>query len=138
MSWDISIIKFSQAYTTVEAIPDDEKPLDIGVLPRVHAAVSQHFPGTDWNDPLWGIFDSPFGSIEFNVGSDNPVKSMMLHVRASKRILAPIIALCCSQEWSALDCSTGGFLEHADDPAAGIEGWRAFRDRVISQKESGT
>jgi len=127
-------MKFSQPYTSVDEIPDDEKPCNLEAIPHVHHAVLEYFPGTDWNDPAWGIFDTPFGSIEFNLGSDDPANSMMLHVRTSNEIVAPIIALCQSQEWNALDCSTGELLEHADEPTDGIEGWRAFRDRVISQR----
>lgn len=30
MSWDVSIIKFSKLYASIEQIPDTEKPLPIG------------------------------------------------------------------------------------------------------------
>lgn len=133
MSWDVSIMKFSQPYTSIQDIPDDETPLPIGSQAQVHAAVTKHFPGTDWSDAAWGIFDSPFGSVEFNLGKDDPAESMMLHVRASNEIIAPIVAMCVEAGWNALDCSTGELLETADDPTAGLEGWRAYRDRVIGQ-----
>jgi hypothetical protein len=134
MSWDVSIMKFSKNYDSVEAITDNESPLPLGSLADVHSAVSDIFLGTDWTDPVWGLFDSDFGSIEFNLGDDDPATSMMLHVRASNDIVHPIIELCRQQSWTAIDCSTGEFLEK--DPTAGIEGWRAFRDKVIGQ-ESG-
>lgn len=133
MSWDVSILKFSQPYAAVEEIPDDETPLPLGSQQHVHSAVTKHFPGTNWSDAAWGIFDSPFGSIEFNLGKDDPASSMMLHVRASNEIVAPIIRLCLEEGWNALDCSTGELLEAADDPTAGLEGWRAYRDRVIGE-----
>lgn len=131
MSWDVSIMKFSKLYAAVEDIPNDETPLSLGKQEHVHAAVTRHFPGTDWSDAEWGIFDSPFGSIEFNLGKDDPITGMMLHVRASNEIIGAIVALCLEEEWNALDCSTGELLESAEDPTAGLEGWRAYRDRVI-------
>jgi len=58
---------------------------------------------------------------------------MMLHVRASNELAQPIVALCREEGWTALDCSTGEFLETAEDPTAGLNGWRAYRDRVIGE-----
>lgn len=72
MSWDISIMRFSRDYQSVSDIPDDDQSLDIGSIERVHRAVSTTFPGTDWTDSTWGIWDAPFGSIEFNLGKHGP------------------------------------------------------------------
>ena len=135
MSWDVSIMKFSKPYASVEDIPDDETPLPIGTLAHIHSAVTKHFPGTDWTDVAWGIFDSPLGSIEFNLGKKDPASSMMLHVRASNEIVQPIVELCNEERWTALDCSTGEFLESAEYPTAGLDGWRAYRDRVVGESE---
>ena len=126
-------MKLPQPYASVEMVPENEQPLPLGTRAKVHAAVSEHFPGTDWTDPSWGSFDSPFGSIEFNLGSNDLADGMMLHVRASEEIVAAIIALCRTQNWSALDCGSGEFLEQADDPAFRLQQWRAFCDRVIDQ-----
>ncbi|MEW4489727.1 hypothetical protein AB1L42_16720 [Thalassoglobus sp. JC818] len=136
MSWDVSILKFSQPCAAVEDIPDDEAPLPLGTHQHVHGAVTKHFPGTDWSDPAWGIFDSRFGSVEFNLGKDDPATSLMLHVRASNEIVTPIVALCLEEGWNALDCSTGELLESAEEPTAGLEGWRTYRDRVIDDLRS--
>ena len=138
MSWDVHIFKVSQPYPSAEAIPAGEKLLALGTMAHVHAAVVEHFPGTDWSDASWGLFRSTFGSIEFNLGRDDPAQSMMLHVRASSEVVVPIVALCRDQKWSAFDCSTGELLEHADDPTAGIEGWLGYRERVIAGYDSGT
>lgn len=134
MSWDVTIMKFGQSYGSVEEIPDDATPLPLGSTADVHAFVTKFFPGTDWSDAAWGIFDSPFGSIEFNLGKDDPAESMMLHVRASNEIVAPIVAMCREYGWNALDCSTGELLEKSENPAEGIEVWRAFRDKVLSRQ----
>jgi hypothetical protein len=136
MSWDVSIMKLSKPYASVEEIPDDESPQSLGTQEHVHTAVTRHFPGTDWNDVAWGMFDSPLGSIEFNLGKDDPASSMMLHVRASNEIVQPIIDLCREEGWTAFDCSTGEFLEAPESPTAGLNRWRAYRDRVVG--ESGT
>lgn len=55
-------MKFSRSYASVEEITDDETAHPIGTQDHVHSAVAKHFPGTNWNDVAWGIFESPVGS----------------------------------------------------------------------------
>ena len=42
-----------------------------------------------------------------------------------------LLRLCAHTGWRALDISTGEFLDDSDDPASGLSGWRALRDRAI-------
>jgi len=93
MSWDVSIQKFSRSYESISDIDDDEKGLPLGPRNVVHGAVSKIFPSTDWTDPAWGVWESEFGSIEFNVGTD-PAEGMMLHVRAEAAVVPAIAQLC--------------------------------------------
>ncbi|WP_078082656.1 hypothetical protein [Microbulbifer mangrovi] len=133
MSWDISIIKFSRDYSSIEEIPDDEVPLNLGERSFVHESVLEFFPKTNWSDPAWGIYDCEFGSIGFNVGDKEIAEGMMLHVRASDEIVKPIIAMCLKNGWSGLDTGSGDFIEKADDPTSGINSWREYRDQVLKK-----
>ncbi|MDH5630057.1 MAG: hypothetical protein OEY96_07865 [Gammaproteobacteria bacterium] len=133
MSWDVSIINFSRDYSSTEEIPDNEQPLPLGRLADIHAAILEHFPDTDLRDPTWGTYDCKFGSIEFNIGTEDPVDSMMLHVRASNEIVPPIIEMCRRNNWSGLDCSNGEFLEKSNNPSSGIEVWRKYFNKVIGR-----
>lgn len=136
MSWDVSLYKFSQRYRTVAEIPDDEQPSDLGSLREVQAAVTSVFPETDWTDPRWGIFDSAIGSIEFNVGKDDPVKSLGLHVRAGDGIVDGILLLCEQMDCQAIELGDGSFLEQSDDPTRGLQKWRAYRDQILRQEKA--
>lgn len=138
MSWDISIQKFTRTYATIDELDDDTQPLPLGPRSIVQAAVLRAFPGTDWSDPAWGRFDAPFGSIEFNSGTDDPVDSIMLHVRASDAVVPAIVQMCRENGWQAIDCSGGGFLEQAAVPEAGLRAWREYRDRVVGPGPSTT
>jgi hypothetical protein len=133
MSWDISIQKFSRRYVTISEIPNDERGVDLGPRLSVHRAISAVFPGTDWSDPAWGVWESEFGSIEFNASKD-PVTGMMLHVRAGAEVVPRIVQLCLENERQGLDCSSGGFLEQAANPQQGLQAWAAYRDHVIGKK----
>lgn len=133
MSWDVSIINYAQQYKSVEEIPNDEPLLPLGARHRVHEAVLEFFPNTDWRDPAWGVFDSVYGSIEFSLGDDDPSTGLTLHVRASTELVPLIIQLCKKNNWAALDWSSGKFLDHAENPAQGLENWREYLDQILGK-----
>jgi hypothetical protein len=130
MSWDIAIMKFTRAYMSAQDIPDDEPGLTLGSRDEVHARVNAAFPGTDWADPEWGVWEAPFGSIEFNVGDEDPVGDLMLHVRASEVVVPLIVALCLDNGWQGIDCGTGALIERSPSPGQGQADGRACRDQV--------
>lgn len=132
MSWDIVIINFSKNYKAMDEIPENEQPLDLGTRSFIHQTVLEFFPNTNWSDSSWGIFDSEFGSIGFNIGPDDPISDMMLHVRASNEIVIPIILMCKKHSWSAIDCGSGDFLEQLEDPTLGLERWRSYLSQILN------
>jgi hypothetical protein len=136
MSWDISILKFARSYGAITEIPDDEVPASLGTRESVHAAVSKIFANTDWSDPCWGILDASFGSIEFNLGGDDPVDSLMLHVHAGVEVVPMIVQLCRANEWQAIDCSTCDFIEKSVEPEKSLGIWTAYRKQVIGNDDA--
>jgi hypothetical protein len=133
MSWDVSIFNFSNDYKSIEDIPHNEQPNPLGAQNKVHEAILEFFPNTDWSDPSWGIFDSKYGSIEFNLGSDDPSTSLMLHVRASNELVPLIVGLCNKNHWSALDCSSGEILEYSEHTEQGLENWRNYLSQILGK-----
>ncbi|MES2583941.1 MAG: hypothetical protein V4627_14560 [Pseudomonadota bacterium] len=131
MSWDVSLYKFSRIYESLDQIPDDERPHQLGSLRAVQEAVVAVFPATNWSDPVWGIFDSEIGSIEFNVGKDDPVTSLALHVRAGDAIVAGILQLCARLSCQAIDLTDSSFLDQSEHPEQGFNQWQAYRDHVL-------
>lgn len=134
MSWDVSILKLSRHYEAASEIPSDERLLPLGSRQEVHDAVLAVFPGTDWSDPGWGQWASDFGSIEFNLGKDDPADGMMLHVRAGPQVVPGIVQLCLGKGWQGLDCSSGDFIERSADPAKSLVAWQAYRDQVVGKR----
>lgn len=133
MSWDITVHRFGREYAALEDIPEDETCLPLGSRSQVQAAISQIFQGTDWSDPAWGMYDSPLGSVEFNLGESEMNDGFMLHVRATERVVAMIVDLCKANRWQALDCSSSEFLELSSDSVAGLKAWTAYRNRVVDE-----
>ncbi|XLZ68566.1 hypothetical protein ABT364_18725 [Massilia sp. SR12] len=132
MSWDITVQRFGKEYAHIAEIPEDEQCSVLGSSAEVRAAISRFFPAVDWTDSAWGVFESDYGSVEFNMGSDEQNSGFMMHVRASSQVIPLIVAMCLSERWQALDCSEGVFLEKAMAPAVGLESWTVYRDQVIS------
>lgn len=133
MSWDVSLYKFTRRYSNIQDIPGDEQPRPLGTLSEVQTTVSDVFPGTNWKDPVWGIYDGEFGSIEFNVRKDDSVQSLALHVRARDAIVGGILQLCERLGCQAIDLSDSSFLDQSEHPAAGLAKWREYRDQVIAK-----
>ena len=131
VSWDVSIMKFARPVKSLDELTDDDRPVSLGARADVHAAVSAVFGGTDWSDPAWGRWESAHGSIEFNVGSNDPLESMMMHVRAEPAVVPLILDLCEANRWQAIDISEGEIMTRDGEPEKGIEAWRSFRDHVI-------
>ena len=133
MSWDVSVQRFGKEYESIADIPDTEQCVALGSQVEIREAISRFFPGVDWSDTAWGIFDSDDGSVEFNMGRNEPSTGFMMHIRASTKIVPAIVAMCRSERWQALDCSGGVFLERAMEPASGLEDWTTYRDHVMSR-----
>ena len=133
MSWDVSVQRFGKEYESIADIPDTERCVELGSQAEIREAISRFFPGVDWSDTTWGIFDSDDGSVEFNMGRKEPSTGFMMHIRASANIVPAIVAMCRSERWQALDCSEGVFLERAMEPASGLEDWTTYRDHVMGR-----
>jgi hypothetical protein len=102
------------------------------VASAVRERISAILPDVDWTDPAWGIYLGDGFSIEFNVGSDDPIENMMLHVRGGGDAVTEIVKLIQRQNWKALDCSSGEFLD-PDSPSR--ESWQRFqsyRDKIVA------
>ncbi|CUI04123.1 hypothetical protein [Massilia antarctica] len=133
MSWDVLVCKFSRTYTHVDQIGNHESFVPMGSRAEIQAAISDLFADTGWSDPTCGDYQGPAGSVGFNLSDDDPVNSVMLHVRAGEAIIAPIVALCLRHGWQAMDTSAGTFVEQAPVPEQGLRQWRAYRDQIAGQ-----
>ena len=132
MSWDVFVMRLPaevRSYDDLESFEGDPT-LPLGTRADVIRQISAVFEETDWRDPAWGIWEGDEGSIEFNLGTDEEVDSIMLHVRADEAIVARIVQLVDTCGWRALDTTTTEFLASPKD-TAGVSSWRAFRDRVL-------
>lgn len=139
MSWDVMIFKL-RGETPPSLDQLDESDLaPLGPAAEVRGGISALLLGVDWSDPTWGQYLSDGYSIEFNVGNDDPIAHMMLHVRGGGDATAAIVSFARPLGWAALDCSTSEFLDLDNPSQEGWEAFQAFRDRAIkSNRNEGT
>ncbi|WP_234323449.1 hypothetical protein [Streptomyces sp. NRRL F-2580] len=84
----------------------------------------------DLTDPNWGEVLGPTWVIDLGIGENDPVESVMLHVRGGEDDVLPLIfrisqALGCRP----FDCSTGDLL--TEDAPNSWPAFQTFRDRAI-------
>ena len=131
MSWDVMIFNFGGKSPPLLEQLETSDCAPLGPAHDVRELISTVLPGVDWSKPDWGTYSGDGFSIEFNVGDDDPIPHMMLHVRGSGDAISAIIELARPGGWSALDCSTGDFI---DPGRPSDEGWRrfqAYRDQIV-------
>lgn len=131
MSWDVMLFKPREdaPLTGVVLGAGDTEPLGAAQAVREH--ISRQLGNVDWANPAWGAHAGDGFSIEFNVGEDDPIQDVMLHVRGAGDALAAIVRVARPAGWSALDCSTNEVLDLDNPSRAGWEGFQAYRDRVV-------
>ncbi|CAL9391148.1 hypothetical protein SUDANB121_01267 [Nocardiopsis dassonvillei] len=134
MSWDVLLMRFPDDAVSVADLSEEDAPPPVGpaaeVLDRIRAA----FPGADLSDPTWGVLrDEEEGwSMELGIGAEDPVESIMLHIRGGGDVVTTALRLARLLDCRALDCSDGGFLSDEGDGDSWEE-FQAYRDRVVGR-----
>jgi len=134
MSWDVMIFRLRHAPRSPDDLAEDNL-LPLGPAAQVREAISAALPATDWSDPTWGDYVGDGFSIEFNVGDDDPIENIMLHVRGGGDAISTILKFVVPNNWHARDDSSGCFLDPAAPSDAGWVGFQEFRDEVIRHVE---
>jgi hypothetical protein len=119
---------------TTDDLPADFDPGVIGPLPAVLAELRDRLPGVGLSDPTWGALEGETWAIELNIGRDDPVTSIMLHVRGDGDGAIPaIMEIAGILGCRALDMASDTFLSEGDTDAAGWRAFQEYRDRVLGR-----
>ncbi|MFD8821955.1 hypothetical protein ACFV1C_06305 [Streptomyces sp. NPDC059605] len=134
MSWDVFLLRLPDDITSVQEIPADHTPAPLGRRDDVLAAVARAVPEADLSDPGWGTLSGPTWSIELNIGSNDPVESIMLHIRGSgDDVLTPVFRLAESLRCGVIDCTDGEVI--APGQSSGWHSFQQFRDQVVGPSQ---
>ncbi|MHA5052509.1 hypothetical protein [Streptomyces sp. SD15] len=134
MSWDVLLLRLPDNVTSVHEVPGDHTSSPLGRRHDVLAAVAQAVPDADLSDPTWGELLGPTWSMELNIGHEDPVDSIMLHIRGSgDDVLTRVFRLAESLGCRVLDCAEGDLI--AAGQASGWHAFQQFRDRVVGPSQ---
>ncbi len=134
MSWDVIVYNYKGSPPNdLKNPPDDHKPDPLGSARTVRKLISDNLPDVDWSDPTWGIYDGDEFSIDFNTGDEDPIRSIILHVRGGGDAIAAMLRFANPNKWSLMDFSTGEFLDPEKPSQKGWEDFQASRDKLIDQ-----
>lgn len=133
MSWDVLFQKMPENFTCLDQVPEDFQPEPLCTRAYYEKMVFQLFPKINPNgDKSWMILEGDGFSIEFNAELDDPLESLMLHVRGDQGALVAIRKICDYSGWKAIDTTTGSYIDFDGNPDAGFAQWRRFRDQVAA------
>ncbi|QMU72585.1 hypothetical protein [Streptacidiphilus sp. P02-A3a] len=134
MSWDVLLLRLPDSIASVQEVPKDYVSPPLGRRREVLTALSQALPEADLSDDTWGQLSGPDWSIELNIGSRDPVDTIMLHLRGSDdEALTPVFRIAAALGCKALDCSEGDLISPENSP--GWDTFQAFRDHVVGPAE---
>ncbi|WP_150253512.1 hypothetical protein [Nocardiopsis deserti] len=135
MSWDVLLTPAPADAESVDDIPEGPETRSIAPLSRLLATLRGAFPAADLSDPAWGYLqDEEQGwAMELNIGTGDPVRSVMLHVRGGDAVPA-ILRMAEVLGCRAVDCSTGDFLR---EDGGGWESFQDYRDQVLQVSPEG-
>ncbi|MER7891697.1 hypothetical protein ABTX15_17895 [Micromonospora sp. NPDC094482] len=132
VSWDVLIFDAPAHAGSVDQLPQDFNPPPLGTGPDVRQRLRGNLRDLDLSDPAWGHLVGPTWSIELNIGSEDPVDSIMLHVRGSgDDVLAVVARIVASVGGRALDISSGEFLTGDPPQIAGWHDFQRYQDQIL-------
>jgi hypothetical protein len=129
MSWDLIILNSTEPVDF-----EKENWKDFESTEYVANRIKKTFPESTWNDFSWGILETKFADIEFNIGNENDFgNNFLIHVRGGINPLGEIVRMCKENNWIAYDMSKESFVDFDNPNSDGFEKWKKFRNATFEE-----
>jgi len=129
MSWDIFVQDLPLAARTIRDTPEGFARAPLDSRASLIRRILEVAPTASFTDPAWGTLDADSFSVEFNIGDEDPVQCLALHVRGDDAAAAFVSDLLSHLGYRALDPqSDSGLFEPGQVAEISLRRWRAFRD----------
>ena len=134
MSWDVIITRFPEGFDgDFDKMADDWEPETLFTQDFFEEEIKKLFPNII-GDKTWLTLNAETYSIEFNIGEDESIKDIMLHVRGSNDALKAIEEICKKFNCQALDTTESKLIDFNKATNEGFTSWREYRDSVVKKK----
>jgi hypothetical protein len=138
MSWDVLVMRFPEGFDgDFDNIPDGWKPEELFTHDFFIKEVKKIFPNINDADEDWLFLNKETFSIEFNIGKDDPISDIMLHIRGGDEAIKAIAILCEKLNLQALDTTDCKLIDFNKETNDGFTQWREYNNRVIKFPLSG-
>jgi hypothetical protein len=134
MSWDIYIQNFPAEAKTPAEIPNNYSPQAIGSRDEIISKIREVIPTADFSNKAWGVIEASDFSIEVHLGDKELLTGFALFVRGSDMAAACVADILRHLNLRAIETGSGSFFD-IDQPTAGMQKWRDYRNQIISKFE---
>lgn len=134
MSWDIFIQRLPKKITSINDIPDDFEPPALGAKAKVMKSIRTVFRDLPFGEDGYVSLEVQGGSIEIDIGPDDPVYCVMLAVRGEEAVVGPVAAVVDSLGGQAIDVSSPTGLFDADTAARSLAANQEKAKKVTKKK----
>lgn len=134
MGWDLTVLNIANGPETLEQVQDDAV-LPLGSREYVASIIQKTFPDADITDPSWLVVTRQRYSIEFDIGKNNTVEYLTIHIHGDIESVDAISLLARTSGWSFLDASIGNLIDFKkDDTADGFLRWQQYKSEIFRGK----
>ena len=125
MSWDIYVSGDDRSWETGDSDGAADTGGPLGSVPQVRQRVEAVWPETTWDADGTAWVERADVTAELDVGTDDPVGSLMVRVRGGRDPVRAVLELCHRHRWTPMDTSTGRVLTVQEN---GYGRWRASQE----------
>jgi hypothetical protein len=139
MSWDVQVNAAGAPPPVVAEMPGDWQGIPLGSAAAVRDKISAALPGIEWKEAgSWGSYSFGNLSSEFNLGEEDPVEGLMVHVYGAGDPVQILRDLASRFDWYLLDISAGEWMHHMPDPNSGWESFQGYLDQIVRDSQTDT
>jgi hypothetical protein len=132
MSWDVLLIKAPPEVTSFSTgkLPE-EFILELDSRSDVTSLLNEVVPEIQYLDANWARIRTEDFSIELNIGNNDPIEALMLHIYGKENSIEVISRICQRTGWRAYDTSNDGFIDFDQKSAPGFQHWKSYKEKII-------
>jgi hypothetical protein len=137
MSWDLFIQSIPAKYTRMAAIPEGFTPKPLGAQAKVIKAIRAVLPGILFEHGFAAV-ESKHGTVEIDIGHEDPVACVALSCRGNEGILPLVRALVKALGGRAFDTSSDSGIFDPDAAAMSLGTANAHRNKATAKASKKT
>jgi hypothetical protein len=137
MSWDLFIQSIPAKYTRMAAIPEGFTPKPLGAQAKVIKAIRAVLPGILFEHGFAAV-ESKHGTVEIDIGHEDPVACVALSCRGNEGILPLVRALVKALGGRAFDTSSDTGIFDPDAAAMSLGTANAHRNKATAKASKKT